>query len=508
MRKNKRRKKRLRAVLILLIILFILAGLGGMLYVSHRDKVEKEQRREAALAALDSIPEVTATPAATATPVPTATPTPSLTPVPTILPAFEPENYQGIWYSEDGLTTIDIYDISLKSVSFTYKRVNGKDPSMTAEADVTAEVAGNATQFRFKDSDELITMAKDINDKPPKREMDMLFTIGEQMSVALMSMAMNSLGVPAVSLNAFQVAMHTTSAHGSARLKKIDAARIRRELDNRRIVVVTGFQGIDKYNDYTTLGRGGSDTTAVALAAALHADACEIYTDVDGVYTADPRKVPNARKLKEITYDEMLDLATLGAGVLHNRSVEMAKKYGVPLVVRSSLNNSEGTVVKEEVTVERMLISGVALDTDAVRIAVIGLKDSPGVAFKLFDTLAKKNINVDMILQSIGRAGTKDISFTVDKNDLDDAMGVLEANQARIAYSELHAEKNIAKLSIVGAGMMSNPGVAAKMFESLYNEGVNINMIATSEIRVTVLINEKDGVCAMNAVHDAFNLAD
>nr|WP_302465700.1 aspartate kinase [uncultured Blautia sp.] len=445
-----------------------------------------------------------------------------------------------------------------------------------------------------KYTDELITMAKDINDKPPKREMDMLFTIGEQMSVALMSMAMDSLGVPAVSLNAFQVAMHTTSAHGSARLKKIDAARIRRELDNRRIVVVTGFQGIDKYNDYTTLGRGGSDTTAVAIAAALHADACEIYTDVDGVYTADPRKVSNARKLKEITYDEMLDLATLGAGVLHNRrivvvtgfqgidkyndyttlgrggsdttavaiaaalhadaceiytdvdgvytadprkvsnarklkeitydemldlatlgagvlhnrSVEMAKKYGVPLVVRSSLNNSEGTVVKEEVTVERMLISGVALDTDAVRIAVIGLKDSPGVAFKLFDTLAKKNINVDMILQSIGRAGTKDISFTVDKNDLDDAMDVLEANQARIAYSELHAEKNIAKLSIVGAGMMSNPGVAAKMFESLYNEGVNINMIATSEIRVTVLINEKDGVRAMNAVHDAFNLAD
>ena len=374
-----------------------------------------------------------------------------------------------------------------------------------------------------KYTDELITMARDVNEKPPKREMDMLFTIGEQMSVALMAMAMDKLGVPAVSLmamamqaldvpavslNAFQVSMHTTSSHGNARLKRIDTERIRRELDSKKIVIVTGFQGVDKYDDYTTLGRGGSDTTAVALAAALHADACEIYTDVDGVYTADPRKVPKARKLKEITYDEMLDLATLGAGVLHNRSVEMAKKYGVPLVVRSSLNNSEGTVVKEEVTVERMLISGVALDTDAVRIAVIGLKDSPGVAFKLFDTLAKKNINVDMILQSIGRAGTKDISFTVDKNDLDDAMGVLEANQARIGYDELHAEKNIAKLSIVGAGMMSNPGVAAKMFESLYNEGVNINMIATSEIRVTVLINEKDGVRAMNAVHDAFNLAD
>ena len=359
-----------------------------------------------------------------------------------------------------------------------------------------------------KYTDELINMAEDINEKPPKREMDMLFTIGEQMSVSLMAMALDKLGVPAVSLNAFQVSMHTTSVHGNARLKRIDTERIRRELENRKIVVVTGFQGINKYDDYTTLGRGGSDTTAVALAAALHADACEIYTDVDGVYTADPRKVPNARKLKEITYDEMLDLATLGAGVLHNRSVEMAKKYGVPLVVRSSLNNSEGTVVKEEVTVERMLISGVALDTDAVRIAVIGLRDMPGMAFKLFDVLAKKHISVDVILQSIGRAGTKDISFTVDGKDLDDAMAALEEHKARLGYQELHAERNIAKLSIVGAGMMSNPGVAAKMFESLYNEGVNINMISTSEIRVTVLINEKDGVRAMNAVHDAFNLAD
>ena len=359
-----------------------------------------------------------------------------------------------------------------------------------------------------KYTDELIDMAHDINEKPPKREMDMLFTIGEQMSVALMAMAMNKLGVPAVSLNAFQMTMHTTSSHGNARLKRIDTERIRRELEARRIVIVTGFQGVDKYDDYTTLGRGGSDTTAVALAAALHADACEIYTDVDGVYTADPRKVPKARKLKEITYDEMLDLATLGAGVLHNRSVEMAKKYGVPLVVRSSLNNSEGTVVKEVVSVERMLISGVALDTDAVRIAVLGLRDVPGMAFKLFDTLAKKNINVDVILQSIGRAGTKDISFTVDKNDLDDAVATLEANQARLGYKELHAERNIAKLSIVGAGMMSNPGVAAKMFESLYNEGVNINMISTSEIRVTVLINEKDGIRAMNAVHDAFGLSE
>ena len=359
-----------------------------------------------------------------------------------------------------------------------------------------------------KYTDELISKAHDMDERPPKREMDMLLTIGEQMSVSLMAMAMHTLGVPAISLNAFQVTMHTTSSHQNARLKRIDTERIRRELDARRIVIVTGFQGVDKYDDYTTLGRGGSDTTAVALAAALHADACEIYTDVDGVYTADPRKVPTARKLKEITYDEMLDLATSGAGVLHNRSVEMAKKYGVPLAVRSSLNNSEGTVVKEVVSVERMLISGVALDTDAVRIAVLGLRDVPGVAFKVFDTLAKKNINVDVILQSIGRAGTKDISFTVNKDDLEDAVTTLEEHKERLGFKELHSERGIAKLSIVGSGMLSNPGVAAKMFESLYNEGVNINMISTSEIRITVLISEKDGVRAMNAVHDAFGLAD
>lgn len=359
-----------------------------------------------------------------------------------------------------------------------------------------------------KYTDELIRMAKDIHEKPPKREMDMLFTIGEQMSVALMAMAMNKLGVPAVSLNAFQVAMHTTSVYGNARLKRIDTERIQTELENRKIVIITGFQGVNKYDDYTTLGRGGSDTTAVALAAALRADACEIYTDVDGVYTADPRLVPNARKLKEITYDEMLDLATLGAGVLHNRSVEMAKKYNVPLVVRSSLNESEGTVVKEEVKVERMLISGVALDKDADRISVIGLKDEPGVAFALFDTLAAKNINVDMIIQSIGRHGSKDITFTVDHTELDEAVRVLKENQSRLGYQELLSETNVAKVSIVGAGMMSNPGVAAKMFESLYNERVNINMIATSEIRVTVLIDVNDAERALRAVHDAFGLGE
>ena len=360
-----------------------------------------------------------------------------------------------------------------------------------------------------KYTDELIEKAHDINPNPPKREMDMLFTIGEQMSVSLMAMAMAQLGVRAVSLNAFQVPMHTTSSYGNARLKKIDTERIKRELEDRKIVIVTGFQGINKYDDYTTLGRGGSDTTAVALAAVLHADACEIYTDVDGVYTADPRLVPTAKKLKAITYDEMLDLATLGAGVLHNRSVEMAKKYGVRLVVRSSLNNSEGTVVKEVVNkVERMIISGVALDKNADRISVIGIQDMPGSAFKLFNTLAKKNINVDIIIQSVGREGTKDISFTVSHENLDEAIALLEEKKEALGFEKVEYNCDVAKLSIVGAGMMSNPGVAAKMFECLYNQDVNINMIATSEIRITVLVAQKDAVAAMNAVHDAFGLSE
>ncbi len=265
---------------------------------------------------------------------------------------------------------------------------------------------------------------------------------------------------------------------------------------------------MNKYDNYTTLGRGGSDTTAVALAAALHADACEIYTDVDGVYTADPRYVPKARKLEEITYDEMLDLATLGAGVLHNRSVEMAKKYGVQLVVRSSLNDHEGTIVKEETNVERMLISGVALDRNTARISVIGLKDQPGMAFKLFNMLAKENINVDVILQSIGRENSKDISFTVSRDEADEAVRILESNLNRVGGKSISCNKEVAKVSIVGAGMMSNPGVAAKMFEALYNQNININMISTSEIRVTVLIHERDAERAANAVHDAFGLEE
>lgn len=360
-----------------------------------------------------------------------------------------------------------------------------------------------------KYTDKLIEKAKEINPNPPKREMDMLFTIGEQMSVALMAMAMNQLGVRAVSLNAFQVAMHTTKAHGNARLERIDTERIRQELEDRKIVIVTGFQGINKNDDYTTLGRGGSDTTAVALAAALHADACEIYTDVDGVYTADPRLVPTAKKLSAITYDEMLDLASSGAGVLHNRSVEMAKKYSVPLVVRSSLNESEGTVVKEVVKeMERMIINGVALDRNADRISVFGLPDVPGTVFKLFHTLAKANINVDIIIQSAGHDGTKDVSFTVSADNLQEAMELLEEKKEYIGFERIQSDCDIVKLSVVGAGMISNPGIAAKVFECLYNINVNILTIATSEIRITVLIPEKDAIAAMNAVHDAFVLAD
>lgn len=359
-----------------------------------------------------------------------------------------------------------------------------------------------------KTTDQLIAAAHDINPRPPKRELDMLLATGEQISVSMMSMAMNALGAPSVSLNAAQVAMHTSSAYGCAKIKRIDTERIRHELDARRIVIITGFQGVNKYDDVTTLGRGGSDTTAVALAAALHADACEIYTDVDGVYTADPRIVPNARKLAEVSYDEMLEFASLGAKVLHNRSVEMAKRYGVQLVVLSSLTKTEGTVVKEETKVERMLVSGVAADKNVARISVMGVKNEPGIAFKLFNLLARHHINVDIIIQSIGREERKDISFTVAHTDLQEAMTLLNENREAMSAQAVACEEGVAKLSIIGAGMTGNPGVAARMFEALYTADINIKMIATSEIRITVLIDAEDVNRAMRTVHDAFDLAD
>lgn len=359
-----------------------------------------------------------------------------------------------------------------------------------------------------KTTDKLIETAYEINPHPPKRELDMLLVTGEQVSVSLMAMALNTLSIPSVSLNATQVAMHTSSAHGTAKIKRIDTERIRHELEAKKIVIITGFQGINKYDDMTTLGRGGSDTTAVALAAALHADACEIYTDVDGVYTADPRIVTNARKLHEVSYDEMLEFASLGAKVLHNRSVEMAKRYGVQLVVLSSLKKAEGTVIKEETKVERMIVSGVAADTNVARISVLGVKNEPGIAFKIFNMLAGNNINVDIIIQSIGREERKDISFTVAQTDFQEAVMLLNENQETLTAESVTCEERVAKISIIGAGMTCNPGVAAKFFEALYNGNINIKMIATSEIRITALIDEGDVNRAMRTVHDAFDLAD
>ena len=359
-----------------------------------------------------------------------------------------------------------------------------------------------------KTTDGLLEKAHEITDTPSKREMDMLLVTGEQISVALMAMAFQSLGVQAVSLNASQVAMRTTSAYGQAKLKRIETERIRNELDARKIVVITGFQGINKYDDMTTLGRGGSDTTAVALAVALHADLCEIYTDVDGVYTADPRIVSNARKLSEVSYEEMLEFASLGAKVLHNRSVEMAKRYGVKLMVLSSMTRAEGTIIKEKTTMEKMLVSGVAADKNTARVSVLGVSDEPGIAFRLFNLLARHQINVDIIIQSVGRDNKKDISFTVARTDLQETLNLINVHLEMLTAQSVSADDTVAKISIIGAGMTSNPGVAAKMFEAMSSANINIKMIATSEIRITVLIDEADTNRAMRVVHDAFALAD
>ena len=353
-------------------------------------------------------------------------------------------------------------------------------------------------------TDDLIEKAHEINDSPSKREMDMLLSSGEQISIALLAMAIEKLGAPVISLTGWQAGFVTNSHAGNARIKKIETERIMSELDKKRIVIVAGFQGLDKYDDITTLGRGGSDTSAVAIAAAIHADKCEIYTDVDGVYTADPRIVPTAKKLDAITYDEMLDLASLGANVLHNRSVEMAKKYGVKLEVKSSFEKIDGTIVKEAVSVEKMLIRGVARDNDVARIALVGLEDKPGIAFKVFSLLAKHSINVDVILQSIGREGKKDISFTVTKSHMQEAIDLLEAEKDTLCYEEITHREDISKVSIVGAGMVNNPGVAAKMFEALYDAGINIHMISTSETKISVLINVNNAEKAVQAIHDKF----
>ena len=375
-------------------------------------------------------------------------------------------------------------------VTETYRRGHSVVVVLSAQGDTT---------------DDLIEKAREIHPGASKREMDMLLATGEQISISLCAMAIERMGYQVISLTGWQAGMLTDSAYSSARIKRIRAERIQKELDKKKIVIVAGFQGINKYDDITTLGRGGSDTSAVALATALHADLCQIYTDVDGVYTADPRHVTGTRKLEEITYDEMLELASLGAQVLHNRSVEMAKRYNVNLEVLSSFSGKPGTKVKEVVkTMEKTHVSGVAKDKDVARIALVGLVDQPGIAFKIFSLLAKKKINVDIILQSIGRDGSKDISFTVAQGDAEAAREVMEEHKEVIGCKSIEVSTAVAKVSIVGAGMANNAGVACKMFEALYSAGININMISTSEIKVSVLVDERDADRAVQAIHDRF----
>lgn len=376
-----------------------------------------------------------------------------------------------------------------KIITDTYKAGNSIVAVVSAQGDTT---------------DDLIAKAEEINPSASKREMDVLLSTGEQISMSLLAMAIQKMGYPVVSLTGWQAGMKTDTAYGSARIEEIETARLEAEIAKGKIVIIAGFQGINKYDDITTLGRGGSDTTAVAFAAALKADLCQIYTDVDGVYTADPRLVKDAVKLEEISYDEMLELASLGAQVLHNRSVEMAKKYNVDLEVLSSFKNVPGTKVKEVVNVEKMLVRGVTRDNNVARISIIGLPDEPGTAFKIFSLLAQKRINVDIILQSIGRDRTKDLSFTVSKSNLDSSLGVLNENLPALGGRNITYDDHISKVSIVGAGMESNAGVAAKMFEALYEADINIHMISTSEIKISVLIDRNDAEKAVKVVHDSF----
>lgn len=378
-----------------------------------------------------------------------------------------------------------------KVVTDTYKKGNNVVVVVSAQGDTT---------------DDLIEKAAEINgdNACSKREMDMLLASGEQISISLLAMAIQKLGYPAVSLLGWQAGFKTTSSHTWARIRKVDTSRIKKELDQKKIVVVAGFQGLSRYDDITTLGRGGSDTSAVAIAAAMHADLCQIYTDVEGVYTADPRKVQGAKKLDEISYDEMLELATLGAQVLNNRSVEMAKKYNIELEVLSSLTRKPGTIVKEKPKMEKMLISGVAKDTNVARISVTCIPDKPGLAFKMFSKLSARDINIDIILQSIGRDGTKDITFTVPQDKGAEALAICEKFATDNGTGAVNYDDKIAKVSIVGAGMETHAGVASTMFEALYDRQINIQMISTSEIKVSVLIDKRDADLAVEAIHDKF----
>lgn len=354
-------------------------------------------------------------------------------------------------------------------------------------------------------TDRLLERAREINKNANKRELDMLLSTGEQQSVALMAMAIQSLGYSAISLTAVQVGIHASDMHGNAHIEEIETTRICAELERGNIVLVAGFQGVTRHGDIATLGRGASDTTAVALAAVLKARVCEIYSDINGIYTADPRIVPTAKKLPQLSYDDMLELAFAGVQMLHGRAVEMAKRYNVQIVVRSSMSDGEGTWIKEESEVERLTVSGLAIDRNVAKITVKGLVDEPGVAFRIFSLLAREQISVDIILQSVVHAGECDISFTVNRQDMAAARNLLASNQDEIGFAEVETDETLAKLSVVGAGMATNAGVASTMFEALYDAGVNIQTISTSEIKIAVLVDETLVSKAAAAVHDKFD---
>ena len=358
-------------------------------------------------------------------------------------------------------------------------------------------------------TDDLITLAKQLNEKPSPREMDMLLATGEQVSIALLSIALDSAGKSAVSLTGPQVGILTTNVHSKARIKKVNTQRIQKELDQNKIVIVAGFQGKTEEDEITTLGRGGSDTTAVALAAALKADMCEIYTDVTGVFTADPRVVNDAQKLDHISYDEMLELASLGARVLHVRSVELAKLYNVPMCVRSSYVNEEGTIVVSKDSLEKdVVVTGVAHDLNVAKISIFDVPDQPGIASTIFTKLAKENINVDMIVQSSMRDKINDISMTVPEEEMDKAVRTIKSVSKEFDDATIEADNDVAKVSIVGAGMISSPGVAAKMFHVLAENKINIDMISTSEIKVSCIVKRANAIKALQVLHDAFDLVN
>ncbi|KPJ62068.1 MAG: aspartate kinase [Deltaproteobacteria bacterium DG_8] len=359
------------------------------------------------------------------------------------------------------------------------------------------------------ETDRLIDLAHQIADKPDEREYDVMVSTGEQVSIALLSMAIQALGYRAVSFLGFQIKIITDSEFTQARILNIDSEKIAKELESDGIIVIAGFQGIDEQGNVTTLGRGGSDTTAVAIAAALKADVCEIYTDVEGVYTTDPSICSNARKLDKISYDEMLEMASLGAKVLHTRSVEFAKKYNVPIHVRSTFSQSLGTwVVKEDETMEKVIVSGVTYNKDEAKITIVKVPDRPGIASMIFKPLAEANINVDMIIQNVSEDGFTDVTFTVSEPSAKKALEIIKGVVKEIGASDVQHDKNIVKVSIVGVGMRSHAGVAAEMFSALANEGINIMMISTSEIKISCVISAKYAELAVRTLHDTFKLGE